>query len=91
MNIKNFIQSVKDISRAVKDFIKYSIQAYDEERMKQLYGRLSGEYRPKTLQEIKDDNPDLTSQEHQWLFEYEMIKWNTTPEQEAERYKHLNQ
>jgi len=48
----------------------------DEELMKQAYGDKPGEYRPKTLEEIKLEHSNESEEVIGYLYEYELECWD---------------
>lgn len=58
-----------------KQLIKWA-EERDELLMKQEWGDKPGEYRPKTLDEIRIENPNKSEEVINYLYEWELECWN---------------
>ncbi|HLD89542.1 MAG TPA: hypothetical protein VI911_00730 [Patescibacteria group bacterium] len=59
----------------LKNWFMRLCEERDEALMKQTYGDKPGEYRPKTLEEIKLEHPNESEEVIGYLYEFELECW----------------
>lgn len=60
----------------LKKILYNFLASIDEVRMKQDYGDKPGEYRPRTLEELRKENPEESEEVIGYLYEYELENWD---------------